>query len=72
MKIAEPITWAEVCERGAIKPWPTTARLLGLSRNAVYAGIMRGEIPSLKVGKRIVVPVPLLRAMLGDSGAGER
>ena len=29
---------------------------IGLSRNSVYAGIRRGEIPSLKVGSRYILP----------------
>jgi excisionase family DNA binding protein len=45
-----------------------TAALLGISRGLAYEGVRRGEIPSVKVGKRIVVPRTRLEAWL----AGER
>jgi excisionase family DNA binding protein len=46
------------------------ARLLGLSRNSCYEGIKRGEIPHIKVGKRILIPRRALEKMLeGNSGA---
>lgn len=43
------------------------AGLLGLSRNTVYQGIWRGEIPYIKVGKRILIPRDALRKMLEAS-----
>lgn len=43
------------------------AAALGISRNSAYEGIQRGEIPHLKIGRRIVVPRAALRRMLeGD------
>jgi len=36
-----------------------------LARNAAYAAAKSGEIPSLKIGGRIVVPTAPLRKMLG-------
>ena len=48
----------------AIKPWPDTGKLLKIGRNAVYEGISRGEIPSVRVGGRILVPLQALRRML--------
>ena len=42
------------------------ARLLGLGKNLCYEAIQRGEIPSIKVGGRILVPVAALDKMLGD------
>ncbi len=41
-----------------------TAQLLGLSRSSAYQGVMRGEIPSFKVGKRILVPRAALERLL--------
>ena len=29
---------------------------LGLSRNGVYEAIRRGEIPSVRIGRRIIIP----------------
>lgn len=40
------------------------ACLLGLSRWKVYEGMRTGEIPSLRVGRRILVPTHALRAWL--------
>ena len=41
------------------------ARILGVSRSAAYGAAHRGEIPSLRIGRRIVVPVARLQALLG-------
>ena len=43
------------------------ARLLGLSRNSAYQGIAAGEIPHIKVGKRILVPRAAFERMLEDA-----
>lgn len=32
------------------------AKVLGISKNAAYLGIKRGEIPSIRIGARILVP----------------
>lgn len=40
------------------------ARLLGLSRNSAYQGIATGDIPHIKVGKRILVPRLAFQKML--------
>jgi excisionase family DNA binding protein len=44
------------------------ARILGISRNSAYEAVARGEIPSLRFGKRIVIPkVALDRLLSGGS-----
>ena len=43
----------------------TTAALMGVSRDAAYDAIARGDIPSVRVGKIIRVPVAALRRMAG-------
>lgn len=40
------------------------ALLLPLGEGAIYEGIRKGEIPSLKVGRRILVPAWWLRQQL--------
>jgi len=40
------------------------ARVLGISRNGAYAAVARGDIPSVRIGKRILVPTARLRALL--------
>ncbi|PKW25413.1 hypothetical protein [Phycicoccus duodecadis] len=39
---------------------------LGIGRNQAYAAVANGTIPSLRLGHRIVIPVPKLLALLGD------
>jgi excisionase family DNA binding protein len=40
---------------------------LGMSKNAVYEAIGRGEIPSVRVGRRILVPRgPYKRFLAGE------
>jgi len=36
----------------------------GLSRNASYAAVARGDIPTIKIGRLLRVPVRALEAML--------
>jgi excisionase family DNA binding protein len=45
-----------------------TAYLLGLSRNSTYQGVQSGAIPSIRVGKRILVPRAALERMLECGG----
>ncbi len=45
-----------------------TACLLGLSRNSTYQGVQSGAIPSIRVGKRILVPKAALDRMLECGG----
>ena len=46
------------------------ARVLGLSRNKTYEAVMRGEIPSVRFGRRILIPKWALVRML-DRAAEE-
>jgi excisionase family DNA binding protein len=41
------------------------AERLGLSRSSGYRAVGRGEIPTLRSGRRIVVPTHLLFSMFG-------
>ncbi len=41
-----------------------TAKLLGLGRTAAYEAARRGEFPTRRLGRRLVVPVPALLAWL--------
>ena len=44
-----------------------TAQMLGLSRNSTYQGVLTGEIPHLKVGKRILIPRAALEKLLAEA-----
>jgi excisionase family DNA binding protein len=44
---------------------PTAARLLGISRSAGYRGANRGQIPTIRIGGRLLVPTAKLYRLLG-------
>ncbi len=44
-----------------------TAKILGLGRTATYQGIEKGEIPSIRIGKRILVPRAALERLLENN-----
>ena len=41
------------------------AKILGVSRGVAYEGVKTGEIPSIRIGRRILVPKAELDKMLG-------
>jgi hypothetical protein len=43
-------------------------RYFGLSRNGSYVAAARGEIPTVKIGRLLRVPVRALEAMLDRAG----
>lgn len=43
---------------------PQAAKILGVGSSSAYAGIKRGEIPSIRIGGRLLVPKPALEKML--------
>ena len=42
-----------------------TAKPLGLGRTAAYDAARRGELPTRRLGRRLLVPVPALLEWLG-------
>jgi len=48
--------------------WPDTGHALGLSRQSTYNAVASGEIPTIRVGRRILVPTAALRRMLQLDG----
>jgi excisionase family DNA binding protein len=42
---------------------------LGIGRNTAYSCVRRGEIPSLRLGRRLVVPTAKLLELLGEERA---
>jgi excisionase family DNA binding protein len=47
-------------------------RYFGLSRNAAYAAADRGEIPTIKVGRLLRVPVRAMDRLLESAGQRPR
>jgi excisionase family DNA binding protein len=45
-------------------------RILGCSRNSAYEAVKRGEIPVVRIGKRLLVPKSALERMLNGEPAG--
>ncbi len=48
------------------------ARLIGVSRGSCFEAVRRGEIPSIRIGRRVLVPRARLLAMLGEEPLGSR
>ena len=46
---------------------PEAGRVLGVGRNAAYEAARAGEIPTIRIGKRILVPVAALERMLAQA-----
>ena len=44
-----------------------TAVALGIGRNSAYQGVKTGEIPSIKIGGRILVPTMALDNLLANN-----
>ncbi len=46
---------------------PEAAEVLGIGRAAAYEAARTGEIPTIKIGKRILVPLVALERLLSDA-----
>lgn len=64
MNQRKPSLLTQVAEEATITI-EQTAELLGLGRTAAYEAARRGEFPTRRLGRRIVVPVPALLQWLG-------
>jgi len=42
------------------------AKILGIGRNQAYEAARRGEIPTIKIGRRILVPLAALERKLQE------
>ena len=47
------------------------ARELGIGRNQAYAAARRGEIPTIRIGKRILVLKEPLKRLLSGTGKAD-
>ncbi len=54
---------AQIADRATISI-EQTAELLGLGRTAAYDAARRGELPTRRLGRRLLVPVPALLTWL--------
>ena len=49
---------------------PEAGKLLGYSRNTSYEAAKRGELPTIRLGRKIRVPKMALHRLLDSAGAG--
>lgn len=42
------------------------APILGISRGSAYEAARSGELPTIRIGRRLLVPVAALRRLLGE------
>ena len=47
---------------------PEAARVLGIGRSAAYEAARTGQIPTIRIGKRLLVPIVALKRLLEDAG----
>ena len=45
---------------------------LGIGRNSAYEAVRRGEIPTIRIGKRLLVPVSALDRLLNGTSEQSR
>jgi len=43
------------------------AKILGIGRSAAYQAVRTGEIPAIRIGKRLLVPVQALEQLLSTA-----
>lgn len=49
-------------------------RLLGIGRSTFYRAVQRGEIPSIRIGRRVLIPIDALEQLLrhGNQSTGSK
>ena len=51
-------------QRRATVTVPEAAEILGVGRNQAYEGVKSGQIPVIRIGHRLLVPMAALERML--------
>jgi excisionase family DNA binding protein len=51
---------------------PEAGAILGLGRNASYEAVQRGDIPAIRLGRKLRVPRAVLERMLSIAETGWR
>lgn len=64
MAATTPLPVPDPTERATLTV-PEVARILGLSRNAGYEAAARGDLPTIRLGRRLLVPTAAFRRLLG-------
>ena len=63
-KPSEEVEAPESAQTGMTYTVAEAAALLGVSRSVTYGAVQRGELPSIRIGHRILVPRDALERML--------
>ncbi len=50
----------------------SAAKLLGIARGSMYQAVRRGEVPSVRIGRRIVIPRRALERLLSGESEENR
>jgi excisionase family DNA binding protein len=58
---------SEAPKRLTVNLWPDVGHMLGVSRGTVYEMARKGELPVIRCGRRLIVPLARLKAMLGET-----
>lgn len=58
-------TIADVKDKATMNVWPEAGQLLGISKDAAYKAAAAGQLPVIRVGRRLLVPTAALLRMLG-------
>lgn len=53
-------------------PLKEAARRLSIGRNSAYAAALSGEIPTIRIGKKILVPIRALEELLNSAGSSSK
>lgn len=51
-------------KRRRVMSVPEAGKLLGLGKNGAYEAAARGEIPIIRIGRRLLVPIAALERLL--------
>lgn len=52
-------------EKVPVMTVPRAGRILGIGRSAAYAAAASGQLPTIRLGGRLLVPTARLRALVG-------
>jgi excisionase family DNA binding protein len=61
--VTEPVQRRATQGRATVSV-PEAAKILGVGRNQGYEGVKKGQIPVIRIGKRLLVPLAALERML--------
>ncbi len=46
-------------------------RYFGIGRSAAYEAARRGELPTIRIGRKLLVPIAAVERMLEEAGRGQ-